>query len=137
VFNTLDTHKFFYGSDGKPISDIVSISLQPSNMNVPAGRETLSITDKEDEIIHPQQETASITPIADTNELPRDGTDLSPFIYSLGSDELSPYVQNDSSFTLGPDSINASPSSTHDKMDIHSLTDDEIFKLLLTPPHNS
>ncbi len=30
MFRTLDTHKIFFDSDGKRISDIVSISLDPN-----------------------------------------------------------------------------------------------------------
>jgi len=133
VFNTLDTHKFFYGADGKPVSDIVSISLQQQNLNITP---QLSLTEKEDVSVEsPQPDSPnfpSITSMSDSSEVSRDGTSLSPspFIYSLGSmDDLSSFHHNDSSFTLGPDSI---PSSPH----IEGMTDEDIFKLLLTPPQN-
>lgn len=32
MFKTLDTHKIFYDAEGRPISDIVSISLQTSKI---------------------------------------------------------------------------------------------------------
>lgn len=59
VFNTLDTHKIFYGTDGKPISDIVSILLQkpqsvstvPASGATPSNPQLLSITEKEGAVV--------------------------------------------------------------------------------------
>jgi PAS domain S-box-containing protein len=138
VFHTLDTHKIFYGTDGKPISDIVSILLQP-HQDIPAATspvtsQVLSITEKENTTFFSNKDGPSIYAVDELSGFPlsqqthppqHNGTHIHPITPELPTTVSPPLVYSppSPSNTLNPesDSTNTPQTTQAELSDLESF----------------